>query len=68
MDSHVRALWLSMDKHIHTNTLLLLDGIRHVLVHLLLIVSITELALLVSKTSASDGCNTETAQIAIPQK
>ena len=57
-----------MDKHIHTNTLLLLDGIRHVLVHLLLIVSITELALLVSKTSASDGCNTETAQIAIPQK
>ena len=67
-DSHVRTLRLSMDQHVHTNTLLLLDGICHVLIHLPLIVSITELTLLVGKTSTSDGCSTTSACIAVPQK
>ena len=65
---HVRTLRLSMDKHIHANTLLLLDGVCHVLIHLLLIVSITELTLLVGKTSTSDGCSTESGCVAVPQK
>lgn len=44
-----------MYKHIHTNTLLLLDGIRHVLIDFLLVVSIAELALLVCKACLPDG-------------
>ena len=44
-----------MHQHIHANTLLLLDGIRHVLVDLLLVVSIAELALLVCKAGLPDG-------------
>ena len=44
-----------MYKHIHADTLLLLDGICHVLVDFLLVVSIAELALLVCKAGLPDG-------------
>lgn len=44
-----------MHQHIHANALLLLDGKGHVLIHLLLIVSIVQLALLVGKTGFPDG-------------
>jgi len=46
-------------KNIHTNALLLLDSVCHVLVDLLLVVSITQLTLLVCQTCTPDGCITE---------
>ena len=56
---HVRSLRLSMHKDVHANALLLLDGVCHVLVDLLLVVSITQLTLLVCQTCTPDGCITE---------
>ncbi len=47
-----------MHKDIHTDALLLFDSICHVLVDLLLVVSITQLTLLMCQTCTSDGCIT----------
>ena len=44
-----------MHQYIDTNSLLLLDGVCHVLVDLILIVSIAQLLLLVGQAGTPDG-------------
>ena len=57
-DSHVSALGLAMHQHIHVNGLLLLDGVLHVLVHMLLILLSGQLALLELQAGTADLCMT----------
>ena len=53
---HVSSLWLSMDQNINTQLLLLLDGVRNVLVDLLLILLCWQSALLELQPGSSDLC------------
>ena len=56
-----------MHKHVNTNALLLLDGICHVLIDILLVVSIAQLTLLVCQTCTPDGCRTDYSKFEITE-